>query len=386
MPSMKRVPYLALTILSSVVALLPVGARASGEAAAKLEPPQLAKWGSADDWPQVRNDLGLRIPDKAREARVELRFTVTKEGRTADIEVEGGFYSDAFREKAVEMMKESRWKPALLDGKPSDYPDEQLAITFRLEKSELGKPFLDAMNEAVALVQAGKLEAAHVQVEEMVAHKVKWLYEYVMLQAGLAETFQKTGYPLEAVRASKLATATYNGRVPPFVPGGKAPRNSARNYMLPEPILTTTLQRRFILDVLLGQDRDAIQAYGELQGLGTLEPDSRLAPLAMTITTRMQSDAPLVGKARIDEHGEYRHHVYRKTFSVLDVTGGQLHTVFITCSGVQHALRREMEIRDGVEWKLPERARDCWLVFKGDAGTQFKVVELGSSPEPVEVP
>ena len=382
----KPLPCLALAILSCIVALLPARAHAAAEAAAKLEPPQLSRWGSSDDWPQVRNSLGLYVPDKSREARVELRFTVTTEGRTVDIEVEGGFYNDGFLEKAIETLKESRWKPALLDGKPVDYPDQQMAINFRAEKSELSKPFLDAMNEAVALVQAGKLEAAHVQVEEMVAHKVNWLYEYVILQAELAETFQKTGYPLEAVRASQLATATYTGRVPRIVPGEKAPKNLARNYMLPEPILTTTLQRRFILDVLLGQDRDALQAYGELQGLGTLGPDSKLAPLALTLTNRLQSDAPLVGKARIDERGEYRHRAYRKAFSVIDVKGGQLKTVFIACAGVQHAVRREMEVRDGVDWKLPAKAKDCWLTFKGDAGTEFKVVELGNSPEPVELP
>lgn len=368
--------------------LLPCGAMgaAAGDAnSERLELPRLLKW--QQSWPKVKNEYGMLVDDKHREARVVIGFTVTSEGKTADIGIEDGFYDENFAAKAIEMVKYSRWKPALLNGKQVDYSDMKLAVIFSLEKSELTRTFLDAMEEAVVLIRAGKLEAAHEQVEEMAATKVKWLYEYVTLQAALAETYQKTGYPLHAVVASRRATATYSGLVPRMtLEGGKVPRNLAKYYMLPEPMLSTALQRRFLLDVSLGLDRDAMQAFTELQGLGTLPPDSPLPSMASTITKRMKSSEPLVGRARVDELGVHGHKLFRNTFSVIDVVGGGLQAIDFACAGVQRVERWEMPFRNGGDWTLPGKRSGCTLLFKGEPGTEFKIVETGDPLVPLVAP
>jgi TonB family protein len=314
-----------------------------------------------------------------REAMVELRFTVDKYGIPHDIEAIEGFYDDRFEKAAIRTLKSWRFQPARLNGQAVDYEGVSINLVFHMvDGGKLSKPFLTAMDDAVDLIKADRLEAAHEQVEEMVAGKVKWLYEYVVLQAMLAETYQKTGHPLDSLIASRRATGRAVSTPRSDLRLGPPSKNSQKNYLLPEPLLSSTLRREFFLDVSLGLTLDALNTFDELEGLAPLSSDDPMSTAAQGLRQTIASHADLIGRARIGPDGIWRHAAYRKRFTVVDVRGGKLASIHIYCGKVQ----REIVYQEHVDWTLPASWTGCSLTFRGEAGTEFKIVEMEADETP----
>ena len=214
--------------------------------------------------------------------------------------------------------------------------------------------FQEALATALRMIDANDLEGARMHVEHMVADEVKSRYEYAIMRAVLAETYMRTEEGL--------------GK---YAPGATAPRNVASRYRLQEPMLSATLRRCIQLDASLGHYYDALNTYLELAGLAKLAPDEPLAHVIRQLEQRLQDDSLLVARVQIGREGFYRHLPYRTVFSVADVQHGTLRTIRARCGKEQ----RELTPIDGRSWQMPASWKDCELMFLGDAGTQFSVVE-----------
>jgi hypothetical protein len=335
--------------------------------------------------PTMRSWPGIEYPNYTREARIELRYTVTSSGKVADIETIGGYYDERFQAAALFAFKKSVWVPGTVAGKSTDFFDQEIAIVFRLSQSKLTKPFLVALDEAVALIRDGKFADAKIEVEEMVAHKVKWLYEYVVLHAALSETFQKANQLVEAQSASVLSTQTWDGKRIDFEKIKTSPERLPDYYMLPQPMLTTALQRRFWLDVKLGYGEDALVAFNTLKALGVPLGDD-FAITAENIKKRIGSSAPLIANGKLIDYGRFIYRASRHNFTVLDVSGGRLDTVEVTCTGAGSQSKRVIKFQEGLEWKLPATWKECLLSFRGEPETQFTLVELADDPKAITEP
>jgi len=350
--------------LASFFALGFWGAANSAEGSAPLVEPSMERRPNKDYWPGTLD----------REAYVVLRLTVGADGKATDVQIIDGFYEPRFADAAVQLMKDTRFKPATRAGIPEAFEGYLFAVTFRLKGVDargITPSFRTELNKAVALIKANQLAEAHMQVEHMLADEVTVLYEMKVLEAILAETHQSIGNLPEALANSRKATSTVDGRHDRYKVGGKPPSISAARFVLPEPVLSATLRRRIMLDAQLGYVSDALQAYWELAGRKALEPGDAVQALIPKLEARLASPEPLAAIARIGQDGRWTHAPTRRTFSVTNVSDGKLKDIRVNCG----TYRRVLNFQKDVDWTLPPIYPRCDLVFTGDPGTDFLIVE-----------
>jgi TonB family protein len=67
-----------------------------------------------------RSRLG---PDESEERYVELRYTVTRDGRTSDVQTVSADASESAQKAVVSAMKKARYAPRFVNGEPVDTPN-----------------------------------------------------------------------------------------------------------------------------------------------------------------------------------------------------------------------------------------------------------------------
>jgi hypothetical protein len=374
MPRYMKSVLLFTVVLSSIATgvLAAPGESAEESAFAKSSPPRIV--GGPDS-------SGYFPKKKDQEARLTLRVTVEADGKPSKVEIVDGFYNAAYARGATAFAMAGRYIPARRDGKPV-VGVFLFRMSFLLDQTPgmrkaLTPEFRAAMSEAVKLIDAQEMEAAQMQVEHMVADEVKSVYEYNVMQATLAETFDRTGHPLEALESCRLATMPMFVGLAKYVPGSKPPRNTSENYALQEPVLSEALRDCMLREASLGYAYNALNSYLQLAGLAPLPPEDPVVDVARQMEERLKADQPLIARAKIVRNGEWRHDLYRPVFRIMDVKHGTLRSIQLHCGKEE----RELKVVEDRNWSLPATWKDCRVVFTGELGTEFYIVESKDSAD-----
>lgn len=309
-----------------------------------------------------------------REAVVITTFTVKADGRTADVEVIGGFYDEALKNGVVRGIGDNRYEPARLNGQPIDYYGYQMVtmVTIGYGMTIVDPTFSRDRDKVAASVQAGDFAAAEARLQDMIRNKIRGLFEYAFLNETLVPIYIRLNRLPEALLASRQATLR-QGAGEVNIPLGSRIRTNDPGwpYILPRETLLTALRERFALAGALGLTAEALQTFSELNDLEPVPDDDPVARKAQALVAQFQTSPTLVSRGRIMKGG-WRHSLARRSFTVTNVKGGSLKNLDLVCGNQ----RRSIPYAADADWTLPPAWGRCAVTFRGEEGTEFSIVEM----------
>lgn len=319
-----------------------------------------------------------------REALVVLDFTINPDGTASDISlVDIGFHEKRFVDAATKALRNGRFTPRTVNGVP-EASRNRIPFRFAVIGQEKGvtPDFMREVVKVSKLINDKDFAGAHFHAKWMLSEKVNLLFEYAALQATLANTYARVGEKHAALTAARAATVRTTSEVAEFTPGAPIAANSPENYLLNKELVEQLLQLRMVLADSLGFSVDALDAYSQLAGLREMRIDDPLAEAATQLTKAILGNRPLVANAKLDEQGEWAHQSYRPSVAVRNVSAGAMKEARILCKGSI----RTLEYIKGEVWPLPMPPTGCSLLFVGDPGTTFQIVELAQPASASGIP
>lgn len=328
-----------------------------------------------------RPSLEFPITPEQREAIVQVRFMINEAGRTTDLKIveERSFYTRDFADAALRFVRNMRFTPAMLGDKPvASGPYIQPVNYYLLKPEEQGitEEFRRELQKVTAIARSGDMAGAHFHAEWMLRENVRFIYEFAVLQAQLAETHAAVGNVDEALQAATKATNRRSMQTQRFVLRQPIPPNRASNYLLPEELVVSLLGLRMRLAIQRGSIMEALEAYAELAGLIDMKPDDPRAITAERLTELLESGRPLgiQGKIAIGQES-WNHRLFHDSFTIRNLQG-RIDEIQVYCA--THRLQIPY-VPDSL-WRAPKDWGNCRVEIDGDTGTTFEFIEIANTP------
>jgi hypothetical protein len=323
----------------------------------------------------------LQMDRDGQDAYVVHRVCINTEGRVEKFDLlPEGFHQPDHVHAAETYLRTTEFKPGTVDGQPvascfvvpiwfvmgadstANQPRMGVTAEFRRE-----------LDKATQLIQSGDIAGAHHHTEYMVREKVKLRYEYLVLQARLADTYVRSGNAHRAIEMATNATARNSNPFPQVRPGDALPENSFSDYTLSQEWITQLLKMRMQLAATNGLLLESLQAYYELASLTKPAPDSDIAKQGELLEKAYASGGEMKGRITVGERGSWLHPLLRTEFTVEDVKGS-VKGMALVCGTNERPLKYEPD----VEWRVPAKWRDCRLRITAEPGTALAVVEFAA--------
>lgn len=149
----------------------------------------------------------------------------------------GGFHQPPYVPAAEQALRAMEFKAGTVDGEPvGSCFIAPMWFTLREEDAEIRRgvtsEFRREMDKATKLIRSGEIAGAHHHTEYMLRDKVKLRYEYVILQARLADTYARAGEAHRAIEMANAALARVGGPLALGLPGEPLPQNKFSDYVL----------------------------------------------------------------------------------------------------------------------------------------------------------
>jgi TonB family protein len=293
---------------------------------------------------------------RMQEGWVEISYVIDKDGNVIDPVVTDSSGEKAFEKSALKAMKKWEFSPAIQNGEAIEQCDSKIRLDFMLGIEEKGvrKKFRQAYLKADTALKEGELDEAQEILAEMRGNKIwnrsenAWFW---LLSGRIAEKAGNSEVELASLhRANDQMEVGYLGT----------------------EIYHYNLYRIFILEL---DKRNYKQAYNTFEKLQTLEGADRfvdnLKPYFEQVGDLLSSDKPLIQSITIGERGTKLHELHRNAFT-LSVTSGELDMLDIRCLNK----RTKYTVEPDAMWKIPEKWGQCNILFEGDEGTTFDIIEV----------
>lgn len=355
---------LALAICSATVA----GEPASPQGTRRFTPPRLLER-------KLQSNFDSFYPNpRDREALVYVRVDLSATGGVEKTEVaEGGFHDPRFAAAAQRMAQRLRFAPAMEDGQPVPFQGVTIPIRFQLNVNRGVTPeFRKEALKVQKLIEDKDPAGAHFHAQWMMSEKVRFGFEFTVLQATMAHTYARTGEYHRALLASQQVTAHTGINSDIYEPGGPLPKVTLSDFILPREMLENMLRLRFALASSQGMFLDALRAHADMQALGMVAEGEPSMASFTRILDAVQTSSSQRAHVVIPESGSWKHPLWLHRFTVESVRGGAIGTIAIACSGYD----RVVTYKPDVAWRIPERWSDCEATFQGAPNTEFDVLEF----------
>jgi TonB family protein len=296
------------------------------------------------------------FPQYKSEAFVLIRYTITAEGTVKDPVVEKLIGPQDFADGSVEAVKEWRYHPATMNGRPVPTYNWTAVMTYRFEPPERGArdKVYDAYGKARALLKEGKFAEAKAVLLPILSLDRLNFYERSMVSYLLALTdVQLKDYitAREFIEDATLSDGEFLG-------------DTAR---------IPAIRLRIEIDGLTGQFGDAMEWYGKLRKRTDVAPDDLETKLVDRIEARLADPKPLFIVGRIPVSGyldEWSHVLLRRNFAFPAIEG-KIDRFEMRCD--QEEI--ESAVTDKAEWHVPKSWSNCHLTVFGKPGASFQLVE-----------
>jgi TonB family protein len=309
-------------------------------------------------------DYPTAAVSRLQEGWVQVSFIVSEKGDVIEPMIEQS--SNAiFDAPTLRAIRDWRYKPAMLNGKPVEQSMVQTIIRYQLQAATGATPqFIKKYRAVSALIVAKKLDQAGPLVEELEKgelnyYETAWLswLKYVYLDA--------TGTAQPAVLIDLL---------------NKALGSSGANdqILLPDTFVQAS-QRLYGLQVRRGDLSEAVAAFKRLEASTRAKHAKVYEDVMAALEPSYREVVNLVGGTKVlqvtgqvNEHNYWVHRMLRRSFAFGDVQGGKLEVVDVRCTRVN---RRFVSMPENSVLKIPDTWGDCSLYIKGEEGTTFAFEE-----------
>jgi hypothetical protein len=371
---------------------------AFGQAAAPAPAPVLGK-------PEPIEQNGRFMPGFGSDSLVKVRYTVKADGTTDDVQITGLMANPFLTKMLTQTVSKWTFKPGTLNGKASDYFNQEYLFVIRADpnaapppqapargsrnpikeqKPVAGAPGApgampvfdpsqmpvfplalstkakEAIDNAYSLLQSKDNDKALKVLDDVAKKDLHTVYDYGLVNMLRGSAYVASNQPQEALEA--LQMATINGLTP----------RGEKQFFLDDKLLEQALRQKFLLAVSLRHNAVAMETYQLLQEKFPSAADDKIHEQAKAVKALMDSADPLALLAKIPAgKEEWTHTLSRRIFTVADLKG-KLGKITANCE------RRSLELqyKENSDWTLPASFGACSLVFAGNEGTQFTVYEF----------
>ena len=299
------------------------------------------------------------------EGWVMLSFIVSETGEVEEPMIEDSSGVEAFEQAALGAIRNWRYTPATVNGKPVAQSMVKTKIVFALEGPAKGvtREFQGDYRKIRQLLDAGDYAAAEPLLAEMEIGGRQNLYEDALFWA------LKYGY-LEGVQS---ADTDEKRRALELAFGYQA------DDYLPADMLVAVAQRLYVLQVqaidfsaargTFERLRDSPQAKQSSQHARAL---AELTPTYEQIERVIAGPQRLAINAEIGQHDYWVHDLMRRSFSMSNVNG-RIDAVDIRC---KRGTRRYDTYPGDEIWQVPDSwGEECGVYINGEPGTTFTFEE-----------
>lgn len=307
------------------------------------------------------------VPFQARkdgvEGWVQLSFVITENGDVMDPIIHDSTGRKEFEEAALSAVKEWKYKPTLLDGKPTSQSLSKVQINFILEtndtydedrkRGEVDKRFHSRFTRALKYLQKGKLEKTKEKIEELEGRKRKSWVENSYLWVVQGYYHEKLGDPNTASKYFQRVVS--NG-----------------SDVLPRPLYLEVLKKWFTASVQTNRLSEAAEAYEQF---AKIDPEHKvlasIKPYYDQVKTFLSSNEPLEVLGVLPQNGNWHHKLERNSFQIVSAQK-TLDQVEIRCD--KHRLTEKSISQKA--FKIPSDWGQCMVYVDGPVSAQFSLIEV----------
>ncbi len=286
------------------------------------------------------------------EGWVKVRYSVTADGRTANVRAVDSQPPQLDTRVAVAAVEQWRFQPASDNGTPVEWHNNVSFVVFENpDAPRIPNPmFRGAFDETGQLIAGGRLDRAKSRNERMQRESTFRLFEMGVANMQLAEIEAALGNLAGAYASAVRATM-------PEV------------NMLDGEDLIYALDYRFLAAAEMGRVPDALDTFERRAAIQPYDAGSPIPEHAR----RLRDALPGVTLAVNGEitRDPWSFEPSRRTFTVEDVDG-RVDDILIECNRRTATL----PFQEDAEWSIPESWGDCLLTFNGRRGTTFTLYEF----------
>lgn len=293
--------------------------------------------------------------DDDREGWLKLRYSVLKDGTTADVRVVDALLPGLDALSVAAAAQSWTFDPAKAQGEAIDWHNQLAIIVFKRERTANARwpEFAAAFAEAAELVAGARFEEAKARNQQMQSELSVTLDEMALAEMQRAAIEHALGNPHAALNAIRRATE-------PAV------------VQLADTEQMLALEHRFSLEMELGLAADALVTYERRTGLGRLparEPMARRGAELEKILAAPETN--LAVRGRIVGAGDWEHALTWPVFAVGDVDGA-VQRLEVECNRGNAVPAFE----EDVQLTIPGAWGECVLSVEGPPNTTFVVYEF----------
>ncbi|WP_185969263.1 energy transducer TonB [Aliiglaciecola sp. M165] len=300
---------------------------------------------------------------RGQEGWVQVSYVIDNNGQVIDPVIIDSSGVKDFEKATLRAIKKWQYSPAMRDGEPIQQCQMKVQMDFVLNNGSDGvrKRFRAMYMKASDYLEQGNFVEADDVLSKMKSRKIWNMYEnawFWMLDAKVASALKD-----ESRELSSLSRAVSS--------------NDGDKYLGSDNFLLSQ-QRIFILQLKSELYTDALDTFQIIEDSPNSQKISaNLLETAKKLENYMNSDQLLVRNQKIGSRGVEVHKLYRNSFGVSELNGN-LETVDIRCQ----SKRTKFTFKEDSMWSVPASWGECSVLFEGDEGTSFKIVEV--NPEQID--
>jgi hypothetical protein len=312
-----------------------------------------------------RRSFDIQYPksesEELGEGWVEAFYTVSASGTVTNVEIIDMLGSKAYVTALEDALKVAKFDPAIKAGKPVDYYGYTFEVAFAIEgRNRAGVHYFGfsrAFDESKRRRNEKKFDEAVAVVKNAMTEPLN-MYELATLSHGLTYAYIGLNDNHRALIAIRHAA----------VRGAQFLEKDAAPYAL---ALLAKLEAKN------NGPSAAICAYNQLQSkFPSFAPDDEIKQLMTAAEAQLagsdpvRTDIELVDWGRPEIANRWTHVLLRRSFS-FDITPAKPAKFRLVCGTTV----REESVVSGKEWRIDPSDGTCTLLFYGDDGVKFTLIE-----------
>ena len=296
---------------------------------------------------------------RGREGWALLGFTIEIDGSVSGVTVLDSYGDDKFGSSSVKAMQQWTYKPATLNGEKIRLCNREQLVTFRI-KDQKGarRTFIRKYKKAMEHIRNRQLDEAQFMTKELSQIDDLNLYELPYVNVALGMLAEMKGDTVSALRSYSRAVRA----------DGAYLEKDAYRAVLRHYFASLVSSKRF---------SNALNAYNTIDESEKLKSDDPIAKAAKEIEALKFSGEAFVVPVEIDEDcncGDdqplFHYELLRREIGIRNLNGS-LSKLKMSCD----ATTATTEYEPGWTWRAPASWGDCSVMFYGEPGTTFQIVE-----------
>jgi TonB family protein len=315
---------------------------------------------SAPDYPSRELHRGL-------EGWVAMSYIVSETGEVKEAMIEDSSGNEGLENAALAAVREWRYEPATINGKPVEQSITNSVIRFQIDGANgASREFITSFKEIQSLLAAKDLAKAQELITDLRDKGRRNLYEDAWFWWLRFMYLDSTNGDVEERRDALAKAIGYD------------------EMYLSAELFVAASARLFFLRVQAGDLGGALDAYERLtsskaarRGKGYSEVQPQLEAAVRKIELAAAGETVLSLRGRVGAHDYWVHALLRRSFSLGKIEGSLEH-LSIRCS------RRSVTftpVTGEHTWTVPAGYGDCSVYLKGMPGATFEFYEYPTAVE-----